>query len=1775
MKRRTQNAFETQRTAVTHRRGSTLLIVLALLGLLTFTGMIFFTFSAQEKAAAEIFADAAKDEVNVPDDPFPWALQQIIAGATDNQKGSIFWSPRRRHSMLSGVMGNDATPYSGAGVNVIATPGGLPALDLNHNGVADGAVAPVQNALNYVDSMAAWGNLVNEETLQNARGRLSNNPLFPEPDVDYTYPDINNLFLAYKGWAIRDNGGAAPAGTRYERVPVVIPSYMRPALLKSGNANGFGGFDTPTDVDWYDHSGAVHPLYGTRSFRPSETHIAGYDAGGAPVFRYLDANNASMAGNVSTFGAFPLRPGEDVNPTTFGEMGLLTGHVPGTVTASANFRLDQDNDGDGVFEGIWVDLGYPAQQTPGGDLYSTLFSFTIYDLDSLIDLNSHGNLAALFRNQVITAQVGGGGGSPMATTPLSASNQGLGPHEVSPLMALTPTAATPSTNAAFSAWYGAAPSNRLEQANMELIWLLTGRITTAGAVFDGRWGDANALWYHFNGAGGRRIATLPRPGRAGNITLSTTDPVSFAGIQGYDDNGNALEGVASQRTGVIRGFRHLLDIGGTGTSTQPLDPRIPNMFQDAATPERWLRYNGYSLVGDAANVLHEASYLAGRDQNFGTAADNTYVNPRYNLGFDDPAECLNDNDSAVRPDDSIFSAADLIPAHLTLTDAGSSTTNLSTRLSNLGVAAFTPGSNISDRFTTLSNSLKTIPHRHDLGPNLVSDAGGGDDGPRWWEFSADTEDGDGDGLPGGANDGDGRLEFPPQFGGIRPYQQYNVTGPVSADPFRPVVRRLLTSEAGEPRELINQLPLSVNHILDVLRTEDTPPENSPEFLRYIQRSGMRFRPLTEHPDALDTDGSGSTFASAMTTIPQFGTAQGDTALATFPPRTFQQREFWARRDRQQLARDIYVLLYTIGGAQLNGGAVENATLSNAGQVIYTHAEMRRMAQFAVNMVDAMDSDNVVTMFEYDKDLNDGWGLDDDPLTQNPAISNGAETENGMYPFDDLARGVVFGVEAQQLSLSESLAVRFEDFAKYPMATDDPTTIFDDASSALPLADPDNDRKDRYVLHLELQNNQPTPVSLSVNGVTGTVDGRRAIWQLARVDRETGNAAPQATTLTPVNDPSDVDGTTMNFMEGNPTLGGGDRFSVTMAGVSNTGSGDPLGADPLDTGNADIYLQKPTLMDYALISPDEGGVSAIGGGGTITPRGSLDTIHTLHDGRYVYDQNNTDKGHFLREIPYTFGGLEYDGNDKYTGLDAASNDSPAGRSSGQGFEVVLRRRMNPHAPLLPLADNPWIEVDRIKVEFKDLFNFSGGAGSYTATPAFDQIASDERVEPLSSPGVQDTSHPVANTIPADDHRYNTIANSLTPAAGVNDASPGGFNIWQPHFDRDYASVVELFQVPVVGPRLLTQRIDRMRHSPAQQASNSVGAIDADGNPGNIGSAVGMFLQPNLLPAGNDPDDNAWYRLLQFIEVPSRVNTMLGEYLARRRVPGKVNLNGIRHLEVYAGLIDDALIADVPLQNFPGNVPGGDDVNNRYAPFMNASSSTVPYDPAGSARPTADTGPTASPSVTVGTLPYKDRWLEFRAERDGVSQVYDPVSAGMTSFWIPGTLNAQPFRSLGYRTNGINASSGSDTDIDQTILRRFGTDIADGSTASNRHWLELGSVLDHQDPPTNVATAVSQRERHQVLAKMVNNTTTVSNTFVIYGTAAYFKSVADASGHVQVGGRFGLDLDGNTVETDDPGWEQRAVFVIDRTELLDAYDPGTGSFDWRRLIKYRADLPSDGS
>ena len=58
-----------------------------------------------------------------------------------------------------------------------------------------------------------------------------------------------------------------------------------------------------------------------------------------------------------------------------------------------NGPWDVDNDGDGIADSVWVDLGLPVQTAPDGTTYKPLFAIRVLDMDGRLNVNAHGNSA--------------------------------------------------------------------------------------------------------------------------------------------------------------------------------------------------------------------------------------------------------------------------------------------------------------------------------------------------------------------------------------------------------------------------------------------------------------------------------------------------------------------------------------------------------------------------------------------------------------------------------------------------------------------------------------------------------------------------------------------------------------------------------------------------------------------------------------------------------------------------------------------------------------------------------------------------------------------------------------------------------------------------------------------------------------------------------------------------------------------------------------------------------------------------------------------------------------------------------------------------------------------------------------------------------------------------------------------------------------------------------------------------------------------------------------
>ncbi len=106
--------------------------------------------------------------------------------------------------------------------------------------------------------------------------------------------------------------------------------------------------------------------------------------------------------------------------------------------AKGNIKYDVDNDGDGVSDSVWLDLGYPVQRDPGGKIFKPLFAFMVLGQNGRLPLNTVGNLQA---RDWQTAQTLGGtqvypNNYPDAPLWDHASHLGASVNEINPKYAL-------------------------------------------------------------------------------------------------------------------------------------------------------------------------------------------------------------------------------------------------------------------------------------------------------------------------------------------------------------------------------------------------------------------------------------------------------------------------------------------------------------------------------------------------------------------------------------------------------------------------------------------------------------------------------------------------------------------------------------------------------------------------------------------------------------------------------------------------------------------------------------------------------------------------------------------------------------------------------------------------------------------------------------------------------------------------------------------------------------------------------------------------------------------------------------------------------------------------------------------------------------------------------------------------------------------------------------------------------------------------------------------
>ena len=1135
--------------------GAVIIVVLALLSSLAFLGFFFYSWSSMEANTAVAFGNTPDQEID-SDAVHAFFLEQVLVSTPAHARRSALHgginsavadaaNPQgdtSDKSITAHLVGRitadgrplDIRPRNGRGIGVYGLApdgnGNFVAMDatqvgFDYNGDYDGTGATLDaNGSNF---------RVNSSALANDTGSYSGPfdyfaapAFFHQPDVDYTYPDINAQFLAYDALVPVDlnlDGVIGPG----EQVRVIIPSFFRPQLFPDRRAPG--GF-----ASLY-----IDPATAGQVLRPHFEHR--YPSGQRRyLFNTVTGSTPAQSGDRSRLiGNFPFAVGSN-------QMGVFSWDRTANPATPPDYELDVDADGDGVLDSIWLDLDHPIINLADGRQAVPMFYAKIIDADALLNVNFHGHdpLITAYSNTgtVNTALLIHG----LTNGWIHSSNLGLSPSEVNPLPALHADPASgnyidpnPAVVQAATTqqrgWYNSSASGpvtgftRVQMSNTELARLLHGsphyRFDLAidnpnpGADIPGRYGEAQLIRLALSGGGplpsagstfqdddgddNNSTAAISMPPGTDNpvvfpVNLATgiahTDsffgrlgmplaipptvhPLDFTGLGNY----GPLNSYYGQPYGYS--YRQLGGFGGVrdlaGDSTQPNNP------------SRWLVYGTDTGAGYVGALW--ANQDGGIFPILGITPWTRAATPgdlqdiaSWATAFGSPYDGLwNENDELVSHAnfptavDEPFPTSEMPGLHLR--DAQWKLTGETSRLRqlvNFNFQANRQAAAIRQQFTTDSRDRLEHGHTRPVGPDVPAS-------PRYrqWEFNDDVLS-------------TGLFRFPPAFGSgtISSRHEIGPGGSTGNDPFRPVTRRLLTIEEnnrtniGAARVLPGQR-LNLNRLL----------------VNFDQYGNPVYRRLIPHPefDGTETDSNGylvnatgdvrpQNYANPVYAAPGYFDSNNPgsplepdlPAAGGFPPVPFAAlssadpniqkfaQEAWARYDRQRLARDIYVLLYTLGAPEsFDGTSPFNPTTTpypdNDGDGVPDLP--RAMAQFAVNYVDALDQDDVITRFEFDPDLSDGWQFQD-------------VDGNGVADF------FVNGVEAQQLAFSEVLLIQ-----QPAQSTDFDNTLHNEESAT--------DDEHRW-LYIELRNATPFNVDLR----TGT-------YRIARYaeneNAPTGTVVPDA------------------------------------------------------------------------------------------------------------------------------------------------------------------------------------------------------------------------------------------------------------------------------------------------------------------------------------------------------------------------------------------------------------------------------------------------------------------------------------------------------------------------------------------------------------------------------------------------------------------------------------------------------------------------------------------
>lgn len=395
----------------TRREGIILVVVVSMLALFAVIGLGYVIYAESAATASRYTRESqvVRDERAVidPEIVLNQALGALIYDRSDDQTG--VYSAIRGHSLARSMYGwNDAVanavfncnqvPFNGIGrlryTDIFA--------NLSSDQILNFTYFPtdqvVRHPEKYPTDPTQAGNYDRPGTAVTR--------YFGGYNVPYTYPDLNNVYLA----AVRASDGQ-----------VLMPSFHRPWLFTQG-----GLANQPVDYNFLANQ--FHPDW----YRPS---------GRLKLLRPRPVDQLTQADVVAAGVPYPI-------PETLsnGQINQLRNRIVQLQNAGRLLAYPSDSGGDvknlpgspGGNDSVWLDLGMPVRTTRSGKKYKPLVAFLVRDLDGLINVNVAGNLT---------------GSVIQSTSPYNVlqhqyhlSNQGLGRHEINIERLLPPTLQTEVRN---------------------------------------------------------------------------------------------------------------------------------------------------------------------------------------------------------------------------------------------------------------------------------------------------------------------------------------------------------------------------------------------------------------------------------------------------------------------------------------------------------------------------------------------------------------------------------------------------------------------------------------------------------------------------------------------------------------------------------------------------------------------------------------------------------------------------------------------------------------------------------------------------------------------------------------------------------------------------------------------------------------------------------------------------------------------------------------------------------------------------------------------------------------------------------------------------------------------------------------------------------------------------------------------------------------------------------------------------------------------------------